>query len=900
MPAPEYRTLSTKSRFFSHKALSLARWLTLLGTCTAPLLAQAQNCPTGVNMDDQYILGEADGTASAMHWATGLVWKRCIEGQTFGSGQCSGSASLKNWNNWATDYLPKPFASQTNWGVDAAYSQNLLQSGGWRMAYRDELRKITENCGDNPKVNRTVFPTDWFLDAWSGSPNALNPGVAWGVSFEAGSVINGLRSTIDTVRLVRGGQSFATLTSPSAQTVSAGDSVTFPVFTLASSVPTGEAWGGARISGDGNPEFQLNGTGNWVQEAIVKSGDQIAVRFNAPDSGSRTVTFTLHSGQTTGTSANASNGGNEDTALQETSASFTVNVPTVGVCGTADGVPTLATPSVNLCSAGTASAVDGSATSFTWTCLGQYGGADSGQCSAPRQYEVTPSAGANGSIAPSSVQLVTAGQTASFTVTPAANYSPAISGTCPAGSWSGSSYTTGSIMASCTVAAGFEARTTMTLPLTEGPHTGNTLDITSSGSEWHIDAAQSLTAASLATALPPRVTLPHGAVSLRLTNGTAGSTATVTLTYPEALPAGTRYYKYGPTADNPTDHWYAYPGAVISGNTITLTLTDGGAGDSDLSVNGIIDDPGGPALISGGCGIADGVATVPAPSANLCSTGTASAVDGSTTAFTWICLGHGGADSGQCSAPRQYEVTPSAGANGSIAPSSVQLVTAGQTASFAVTPAANYSPAISGTCATGSWSGGSYTTGTIMASCTVAADFAARTTMALPLAEGPHSGETLNLAVTGSEWHIDAAQSLTAASLGATLPPKITLPHGAVSLRLTDGTPGSTATIVLTYPEDLPAGTRYYKYGPTADNPTDHWYAYPGAVISGNTITLTLTDGGAGDSDLSVNGIIDDPGGPAWITQDVAPIPTLPQWAMMLLAGIMGMLALSRMRVRNT
>ncbi|MGD9663485.1 MAG: IPTL-CTERM sorting domain-containing protein, partial [Porticoccaceae bacterium] len=176
---------------------------------------------------------------------------------------------------------------------------------------------------------------------------------------------------------------------------------------------------------------------------------------------------------------------------------------------------------------------------------------------------------------------------------------------------------------------------------------------------------------------------------------------------------------------------------------------------------------------------------------------------------------------------------------------------------------------------------------------------ARRTDLSLQLPAGPHSGEALDLAVAGSEWHIDAAQSLTAASLATALPPRVTLPHGAVSLRLTNGTPGSNATVVLTYPVDLPAGTRYYKYGPTADNPADHWYRYDGAVINGNTITLTLTDGDAGDSDLSVNGIIDDPGGPAWITQDVAPIPTLPQWAMMLLAGIMGMLALSRVRLRN-
>ena len=38
-------------------------WLAL---CAAPLLVQAQNC-TSPNSNDDYILGTADGTASAMH-----------------------------------------------------------------------------------------------------------------------------------------------------------------------------------------------------------------------------------------------------------------------------------------------------------------------------------------------------------------------------------------------------------------------------------------------------------------------------------------------------------------------------------------------------------------------------------------------------------------------------------------------------------------------------------------------------------------------------------------------------------------------------------------------------------------------------------------------------------------
>ncbi len=91
MSAPEHRTLTTKSQLFSDKALSLSRWLTLLGACASPLLAQAQNCPTGDNIDDQYILGEANGVASAMHWPLGWC----------------GSAAAKA-RRWRADNAPAP------------------------------------------------------------------------------------------------------------------------------------------------------------------------------------------------------------------------------------------------------------------------------------------------------------------------------------------------------------------------------------------------------------------------------------------------------------------------------------------------------------------------------------------------------------------------------------------------------------------------------------------------------------------------------------------------------------------------------------------------------------------------------------------------------------------------
>ena len=98
--------------------------------------------------------------------------------------------------------------------------------------------------------------------------------------------------------------------------------------------------------------------------------------------------------------------------------------------------------------------------------------------------------------------------------------------------------------------------------------------------------------------LPPGASFPHGLLDLRLLTGTPGSSASITITYPTALPAGTVYWKYGSTASITTPHWYQYPNAVISADrlSITLTLTDNADGDDAFTTNGVIVDPGGPGL----------------------------------------------------------------------------------------------------------------------------------------------------------------------------------------------------------------------------------------------------------------------------------------------------------------
>ena len=93
--------------------------------------------------------------------------------------------------------------------------------------------------------------------------------------------------------------------------------------------------------------------------------------------------------------------------------------------------------------------------------------------------------------------------------------------------------------------------------------------------------------------LPDGGSLTDGLVNFTLSGGSVGSTSEITFTYDAPIDPSLVWWKYGRTADNDTAHWYVFDGAIISGNTVTLRITDGGTGDDDLFANGSITDPGG-------------------------------------------------------------------------------------------------------------------------------------------------------------------------------------------------------------------------------------------------------------------------------------------------------------------
>jgi parallel beta-helix repeat protein len=98
----------------------------------------------------------------------------------------------------------------------------------------------------------------------------------------------------------------------------------------------------------------------------------------------------------------------------------------------------------------------------------------------------------------------------------------------------------------------------------------------------------------------------YGVFRFKIDDVNKGDSITIILTFPEALPEGTQYWKYGPTKDNSANHWYSIE-SNVNGNTLTFSLTDGEDGDDDLQPNGEILDDGlitGPIVLSGSTGSA--------------------------------------------------------------------------------------------------------------------------------------------------------------------------------------------------------------------------------------------------------------------------------------------------------
>ena len=133
------------------------------------------------------------------------------------------------------------------------------------------------------------------------------------------------------------------------------------------------------------------------------------------------------------------------------------------------------------------------------------------------------------------------------------------------------------------------------------------------------------------------------------------------------------------------------------------------------------------------------------------------------------------------------------------------------------------------------------------------------------------------------------------------VPSSLQLPHGGFQF-LATGCSGSV-TLTLVYPDPLPAGIQFWKFGPaTAGAPTSTWFAWSGATLSPDrrTVSYTVADNGVGDAD-NATGTIRDPFAPAvfLVGAGAAAIPVNNPWALAVLTALVGWFGLRRRAQRR-
>ncbi len=399
----------------------------------------------------------------------------------------------------------------------------------------------------------------------------------------------------------------------------------------------------------------------------------------------------------------------------------------------------------------------------------------------PTTYTVTPSAGANGTISPSTPQTVNSGATTTFTVTPSTGYTASVGGTC-GGTLSGTTYTTNAVTANCTVIASFTINTYTVTPSVSGingtisPSTPQTVNYNTTTS-FTVTPSAGYTASVGGTCggTLSGTTYTTNAVTANctviasftintytVTPSVSGSNGTISPSTPQTVNYNTTTsFTVTPSAGY-TASVGGTCGGTLSGTTYTtnavtanctviasFTINTYTVTPSVSGSNGTI-SPSTPQTVNYNTTTSFTVTPSAGYTASVGGTcgGTLSGTTYTTNAVTANCTVIASF------AINTYTVTPSAGANGTISPSTPQTVASGATTSFTVTPNAGYTASVGGTCG-GTLSGTTYTTNAVTANCTVVASFAINTYTVTPSAGAngtisPSTPQTVNYNTTTS------------------------------------------------------------------------------------------------------------------------------------------------------
>ncbi len=602
------------------RCMVLAWALLLLAWPAATVWAAENTAVPATTPTADFVLDDTNGTA--YHTKTGLTWKRCIEGWVWNGNTCVDDTGVADNYTWSLALQRGPAL-----GTFAGFSD-------WRLPNMKELGSIVEQRNWNPAINATVFPNTPNYYFWSASPSA---GSAWGVSFLNGGGDADVKGDDHAVRMVRGGQ-YALLSVTKAGSGSG---------TVASSLPgvdcgqfckgsfANEMFTAGQVILTATPG--ANSTfGSWTDCPLV-NGNQCTVNSAVNQTVTVTATFTANTTTTiTSDNPDPSVVGEAVTVSFTVAAAVTVKAASATVQVVAPGPTGDVTVSDGAVSC-TGTVVEGTC-ELTFTSPGSktltatYAGDASfnGSTSANEPHTVnkanTTTTITSDNPDPSAVgQAVTVNYTVAVTApgagTPTGNVTVS-DGTdsCTGAVAKGTCELTFTSPGSKTLAATYAGDANFNTSASAGA-SHEVLATTAEGNaggglvKAEIKGGTCVGFVNGSTSFPdpptplPGVTFPYGLFEFTAVCPTGG-TLTLTMTYPNSLPPGTRYWKYGPTADNHNPHWYMLPPsqATITGNTAVFTITDGGLGDDDLAANGAIVDQGGPG--APGAGGATGIPTL--------------------------------------------------------------------------------------------------------------------------------------------------------------------------------------------------------------------------------------------------------------------------------------------------
>jgi len=871
-----------------------AAWAQAACTAGNPNANVIQTTPTA-----DFDAAATDGTV--IHTKTGLMWKRCAEGQTWNGATCTGTASPLTWQS----------------ALAAATTSTFAAHDDWRLPSVKELQSIAESCGYGPTTNTTMFPATPSNGFWTATSYHPDPNRAWYVGFYVGTV--GIYDKIDVlrVRLVRGGQSFnsfdlllGAVTVSKAMTGAAVIGVpagtAFPITltcgattlgplnattaapAVFTNVPLGDCtvaegtlpaiagvtWDApayapsqtVTVTGGATTAVTVTNTANTTTYPITTTASPTAggtVSCDTdpvPHNGRSTCTATANAGYTFSGWSDACAGTgactlSNVTAAQSVTANFTLNSYAI----TATASP--ATGGTVSCDTDPVPH-NGSSTCTATANAGYTFGGFSGDCSGasctlsnvtgPRNvtalftlnnyailFAANPSGGGAVSCAPNPVAF---GGTSSCTATANAGYTFANwSGDC-----AGATCTLSNVTDTRNVAANFTLNS-YAITVAANPPAGGAASCAPNPVD-HGDNSSCTATANAGYTFTGWSGDCTGTGACALTNSTAARSVTATFTL-----------NTYPITATPVP---------AAGGTVSCTpnpVPHGGGSSCTAAANAGYTFTG----WSGDC-----------TGTGACILSNVTGVKSVTAAFT------------QNTYPITVTANLPAGGTVSCTPNPVNH---GDTATCTATANAGY--IFSG------WSVDCTGTGacilsnvTGVKSVTAAFAAGANKTFNGPTATGTGDA-TATVSGVGDTCGFSRSQFVAVSGVPAAPPAGYTFPHGLFDFALANCAPGGTVTVTIAYPTALPAGTVYWKYGPTPGNASPDWYQMP-AAIAGNTATFSITDGGLGDDDLTADGGIVDQGGPGTPdTGGAADIPTLSEWAMLLLLSLL--LGLSGWQLRR-